>query len=357
MTSTTDTGVADTEHFEELSPDAAVDAFAQLFTSDASKKKPSDEEGEETPESTSEDDAEEQDATDQTEDETDPEADSSDEDGEEAETDDAASKKYSDDDETFVKIKVGEDEHEVPVKDLKRLFGQEAALTKKSQEVAELRRAVEADHEANAVRLQSLLGRATKRADAYRAIPWLQLTKDPNVPADQLQALQAEAQAALEEESFLTQESTKLLQHVQQQRQTDLVQQAKETVKVLGDQTSPMHIEGWNQQLYGDMLKFAVDQGVPAQVANAIADAPTLKVLHMAMMFAKGQQQVTKVAAKTKQDKAPKRIVKTSNSPAPVNSSKSQANQKKAMQRLAKSGSEDDAIDAFAAMFSPRDDD
>src|SRR5574337_877989 len=62
------------------------------------------------------------------------------EDGEDEDPEASKAKKDAGDD-VIVKIKVGDKEHEVPVKDLKRLYGQEASLTRKSQEVAAQRKA------------------------------------------------------------------------------------------------------------------------------------------------------------------------------------------------------------------------
>jgi hypothetical protein len=353
MTTTTNTGVADTETVTgPLDEHDATDAFfSRLFpeggNEDASKKKPSENEGENdtTPESDNEEPEQEAEDSDES-----PE-DEADGDGE-AEAEEKADKKFVDgDDTTFVKIKVGEEEHEVPVKDLKRLFGQESALTKKSQEVAEQRKAVEAEQTAYGMRLKALQDRAKARADEFRKVNWLALTKDPNVPADQLAILQQEAQKALDEENFLNAETNAFVQHVQGQQRATLAKQAAETVKVLGDQTSPLYIEGWNQKMYDDMRTFATGQGVPAEIVNQITEAPILKLLHMAMQFQRGAQKVQTI----KKDKTPKKIVKTSSAPAARDTTSSKATRKKAVDRLRSSGSEEDAISAFMTGMSAGD--
>lgn len=63
------------------------------------------------------------------------------EDSEDEEADPASTKEAKDD--HLVTVTVDGETKTVPVKDLKRLFGQEAALTRKSQEVAAARKATE----------------------------------------------------------------------------------------------------------------------------------------------------------------------------------------------------------------------
>src|SRR5271166_5311278 len=126
---------ATTEVTTALDSESAVaDAFLDRLK-DAEKPSEGDE-GEETEET--EEVAEETEDT-PSEDEAEADEDAQDEPSEEAEEETEEkpkSKKYADDSDTYVKVKVGEEEHEVAVKDLKRLWGQEASLTKKSQEVA-----------------------------------------------------------------------------------------------------------------------------------------------------------------------------------------------------------------------------
>src|SRR5262245_23738397 len=112
---------------------------------DASKKKPSNNETEANEEHESDNDAEheptDEDAEEPSED--DEESEGGEDDENDADEDDKPKRKFADDsDETYVKVKEGDTEHEVKVSDLKRLFGQEAALTRRSQEVAAERETV-----------------------------------------------------------------------------------------------------------------------------------------------------------------------------------------------------------------------
>jgi hypothetical protein len=178
------------------------------------KKKPSEKVKDED-EETDQPDAEDEEASEETPEEDSEEGDEEEGQDDEKSEDEDKAKKYADDsDETYVKVKIGDEEHEVKVTDLKRLYGQEASLTRKSQEVAEIRKAVEADQAKNIAAYDVMLKRSTERASQYRDLPWTQLMKDPNVPADQLAALQAEAQKAFEDEAFLKNELDGFMQKV-----------------------------------------------------------------------------------------------------------------------------------------------
>jgi hypothetical protein len=316
---------------------------------DASEKKPSKKQApQEDPE---QDNATEEDAdenSEETPEDEEAEAEGN-EDEEAAEDDDKAkSKKFADDgDDTYVKIKVGDDEHEVKVTDLKRLFGQEAALTRKSQEVAEERKAIDTKRAENIAAYDVLLKRATERADQYRALPWTSLMKDPNVPADQLQALQAEAAKAIEDEGFLKNELGNFMQKVTAEQATAHRAAAQECLKAINNPESPAHIKGWNDALYNDLRTFGAEMGIPAETVNQITDAGAIKILHMAMQFHRGAQ---KVVVTKKVNKTPTKIVKNSAS-SPATRSAPQVTAKSAVAKAKKSGSLQDAANAFEALM------
>lgn len=263
-------------------------------------------------------------------------------------TDKDKAKKFADDsDETYVKIKEGDTEHEVPVKELKRLWGQEAALTRRSQEVAEVRRVVEDERAKNVAAYDVLLKRSTERADVYRKLPWTELMRNPDIPTEQLTALQAEAQEALADETFLKNELNGFMQKVTEEQKTARVAAARDCIKALTTSESPHHIKGWNEATYNDIRSFATSTGVPAETVNAITDPAAIKILHMAMQFARGQSKVVT----TKVNKTPTKIVKNSASAPAARSSSKTVVKQQAITKAKKSGSMNDAINAFEAMF------
>ena len=158
--------------------DDAANAFLKLWDAE----EPSDEERKEgeTEETNVSEDTEDETTADENEGETeDGESSSEDADETEGEADKTKAKKYADDEGTYVKVKVGEEEHEVAVKDLKRLFGQEASLTKKSQEVAERTKAAEYAQAKSLAALDVMVKRAQESANPYRNVNWGSLDEGP----------------------------------------------------------------------------------------------------------------------------------------------------------------------------------
>lgn len=333
---TPDGSVSDVEIDVSKLSDSAEDAFLKNFISDEdpSKKKVSEQKEDDTTT-----DADETETSEET-----PEDKEDESKGDDAKT----KKKYLEDEETYIKVKVGEEEHEVPVKDLRRLFGQEAALTKKSQAVAAAQQKADNETAKALASLDVLLKRAQQRSQPFRELDFMKVAKE--LDDESLKVLRNEAQRAFEEETFLQNELGNFMQAVQQQQQQTRTATAKETIKSLSDQASPHYIEGWSQKTYDDLRAFAINEGVDAGLVNNVIEAPIIKLMHMAMQFKKGQSKV--VTTKTK--KAPTKIVKTSNSPVAV---KSDANlKKKADAKLARTGKQDDAVDAFLARMAVEED-
>ncbi|WP_368508093.1 hypothetical protein [Bradyrhizobium lupini] len=82
-------------------------------------------------------------------------------------------------------------------------------------------------------------------------------------------------------------------------------------------------------------------------MVNSITDPAAIKILHMAMQFKRG---ASKVVTKTV-NKTPKKIVKnTASAPAARGTAKSAAAAQKTAKAL-KTGSVNDAVDAFEALF------
>jgi hypothetical protein len=263
--------------------------------------------------------------------------------------DEGKSKKFADDsDETYVKVKVGDDEHEVKVSDLKRLYGQEASLTRKSQEVANERKVIDTKRAENIAAYDVMLKRATERANKYRELPWVQLQKDPNVPADQLQALMTEAQGAVEEETFLKSELGNFMQKVQDEQNAARRTAAQECLKQINNPESPNHIKGWSDALYNDIRSFGAELGIPEEMVNDITHAGAIKALHMAMQYHRG---VKKVVVTKPVNKTPTKIVKSSTTAPAARGSKEQVTAKTAVKKAVRTGSMQDAANAFEALL------
>ena len=250
-------------------------------------------------------------------------------------------------DDALVDVKVGEESHRVKVADLKRLFGQEAALTRKGQEIASAHTEAKTQIE----RATAVVTRALEKAEANYAsykdldlwdlsrkmepAAFKQLREDGQAALSDLQALQAEATA-------LRGEGTKVDQAAHQRA-------AREAVADLTNAKSPNHIEGWSDTLYEGLMTFAESKGLKS--ARTIVDPAVVKLLHMAHLYQSGVklagEKVTKVAS---QPAKPMRPGSSSQE-----TREARKPQDTAMDRLRRSGKSADAEDAFLARLRPRD--
>jgi hypothetical protein len=310
-------------------------AFLKHFTSkDADAEKPSgkaeDEEDKRVPQDT--DDTADDSAQNE------PDEAEGDEGGDEDET---PQKKYADSDDVYVKVKVGEEEHEASIKDLKRLYGQETALNQKSQQVAEARKAAEAEHERYVTGVASMLDRAKARFEPYAKIDFLLASQQ--LSAEEYTALRNEATAAYNDVQFLTSELDGTVKQIAEKAQQTLRETAVATIKTLSGDPKDGGIEGWNDKLYDDIRSYGVSQGIDKDAMNRLVDAPALRLIHKAMLFDRGKSKVVT----TKVNKTPKKVVKSSANPDEVRKITKGAPSVKANARLLKEGSIDAATDAF----------
>lgn len=335
--------------------DLAADEFLRHLTKkDAEEPSEKDEEGEDTEEdateteeeTTEEEDSDESPEEDTEEDSEETEEDDSEDTEEAEETTDTKAKKPTviESEDALVKIKVDGQEVTASIKDLKRLYGQEASLTRKSQEAAQIKQKAEESGARYVAGLESLLERAKEQAAPYANINFLALTKDPNVSSEELAALSDAANKAFDNVRYLETELDGVIKTANEQRQQQLMVAAKEAIKVLTDPKTG--IPGWNEQLYNDIRRFAVDSGMNEQVVNEMVDPTAFKILHMAMQYQKGKTAVTKTK---KVDKTPKRIIKGTPDETIKKSKTSQKTD--AFKRARETGHVDDAAEAFLSRW------
>jgi hypothetical protein len=243
-------------------------------------------------------------------------------------------------DDLMTTVKVGEEVFEVSVKDLKRLYGQEKSLTKKSQQVAEIRKTLEEDVKKNAGILQTLLAKAEEKLRPYAEIDMLLASRQ--MEPDDFAQLRKEAQAAYDDYQFLNQESDKYIEMVRDAQQQELKKRASEAIETLKQE-----IPDWSEDLYNKIRKYGVSQGISQQDIDQLVDPAAIKLVLKAMKYDQGK----KVAVK-KRTKAPQRVLK-SGATKPQNPARRARQQ--AMDTLVKSGSTDAARDAFLARWSASD--
>lgn len=240
------------------------------------------------------------------------------------------------DDDTLVEIPVDGETKQASIRDLKRLYGQEASLTQKSQSLATERKlATEATAKADA-QLQAMLARAQERFKPYQEIDML-VASSQMTPED-FAALRQEARAAESDLSFLTQEADSFYSDIQSQNQAKQAKDVKNCVEVL-----KREIPDWSNDLYNDIRNHAIASGLPEQAVNQYADPHVLMVLHKAMLYDR-----TKIVAKTKKARAPSKILRSKKAP-PAAADVKVRRQAEAQERLRQSPSGGNDIDDIAA--------
>lgn len=284
------------------------------------------EEAEETEEETYEDDEEDS--------ESDPEDDPEDDE----EDDDEVEPEVASDDHDVV-VTVDGAEHRVSVKDLKRLYGQEASLTQKSQAIAEQRRLVESQGLYLANILQQRYEHAQAQAKKYAGVDLFRASRE--LDDDEFEALRAAKENAESELQALEREGQEFLHRSTQTRNELLRAQAKESLKEI-----TKAIPDWSDELYGEIRTYAVSQGMDADTANEIIDPSAISMMHKAMLYDKAQR--TTATVKKKVTKAPKRVVKKSEKVTDNQTSKMKAKRRAAVE----SGDVDDVTDFFLAAMS-----
>jgi len=199
------------------------------------------------------------------------------------------------DDDAMVEVTVDGKVVQQTVKELKRLAGQEASLTRKSQETASKRKEADEAINKNHAVFQTLLAKAEEKYKPYSEVDMLLASK--TMEAEDFALLRKEAQDAGNDLKFLREEADKFYQDVQAQNQKAMQDAAKQAIEVLEND-----IPEWSNDLYNDIRAYAIEQGMDEATVNTIVDPTAIKILHKARLFDQTKQVATKkkVAAKKK---------------------------------------------------------
>lgn len=262
----------------------------------------------------------------------------------EEQEDDGSEESNSDQDEQRFQVKVAGEEKELTLTELKSLAQQGADYTKKTQQVAEQRKALEAEQkaieeakymrDAYAERLQAM----EQLLNAQQPVEDLESLKesDPigyavrvaemSQNKEKLYAIQAERQRIAE------------MQQAEQQQgmQQYLSEQAAKLSESLPEYSDPVKGEA----LRSDLRTFAKNLGFSDQELSAVRDARHVMALYKAMQYDKLQQSKPQL---NKRVSEPPKTIKSGNSNTATNTDQ----HKKAMAQLQKTGKIRDAVSAF----------
>ena len=275
------------------------------------------------------------DDTDPDDEEVEPEEDEDEEEEEEAEA------KKPLDDEQKVEILVDGETKSVSVRALKRLYGQEASLTRKSQETAQAKKDAQAQIERTHVTLQKMMEKAQEAYKPYAEVDMLVASK--TMSDQDFTALRKEAQLASDNLKFLGEEADKFYGDLKAQQQEALQKQAQECVKVLQEE-----VPDWSNSMYNDIRSYAVNQGLPEEEVNQYVDPNVIKLLNKAMLYDQGKQ---KAAVKKKKPSA-KKILRSKKAPQTANEAKRQSVEKKRQKVRSQRGTSlDDVTDLILSRW------
>jgi hypothetical protein len=208
------------------------------------------------------------------------------------------------DDDTLIEISVEGETKQASIKDLKRLYGQEASLTRKSQEVAAQRKEAEDNIGKTDAILQRMVQKAEERYQPYSEVDMILASK--NLDDADFTQLRKEAQDAHNDLKFIKEEANQFYDGLKQQQQAAMQDAAKEAVKVL-----EQDVPDWNNQLYDDIRSYAIGLGLPEEQVNNYVDPVVIKVLNKARLYDQAKQVTT-----TKKKRVAKKVLKSNKSPA-----------------------------------------
>lgn len=253
--------------------------------------------------------------------------------------------KFVEDEDAQVKIVVDGEEHTASIKDLKRFYGQEASLTRKSQEVAEVRKVAEENAKVHLVGLQALLERAEKEYEPFANLDFNLAAK--NLSDEDYKAVREAAEKAHANVRFFTEELSGMMQGLETKRVEDYKKAAAECIKAL--ENPETGIKGWNREAYDSLKDYVVTQGMPAEVYMDITNPVIFRIMHKAQQF----DNIKKLSTQKKAN-APKKVLKSKGA---LPSKKSGAQDLSALKVLKQRGDRDSAANAFMARWDNSSDD
>ena len=239
-----------------------------------------------------------------------------------AEDEDDAEESLELTDESLVEISVDGETKQASLKDLKRLYGQEASLTKKSQETSARRKEADEALERTSLHYNKMLERAEKQWEPYSKVDMLVAAKQ--MSDDDFAQLRNEARVAEDNLKFLKEESNSFYDSFKQDQAKQQQMQAQECIKVLS-----ADVPDWSNELYNSIRTYAVSQGFQQDQVDQYVDPSVIKILNKARLY----DQSKKTAATKKVAKPPVKVLRSKKAPASSQDAK-QAKTSAAMKRM-----------------------
>ena len=243
-------------------------------------------------------------------------------------------KSKSADDEDEVSVSVDGKELKVKVKDLKRLYGQEASLTQKSQAVSNAHKAIETQGLQVAKILDARIKAAESKYAKYADVDLFKAQRE--LEPEEFDALRSAQKASKEELDALRAEADTFIAESLKTRQELIRAKAKLALPKIKEA-----IPEWNDKLYEELRLYAVGQGFDKDDINELVDPSAIVMIRKAMLFDAAKAKTENVTKKV--IKAPKAVLKKGDKPSDTASVKL----KQARRQAATTGD----IDDIAALY------
>jgi hypothetical protein len=225
------------------------------------------------------------------------------------------------------------DGESLSAEELKLGYLRQSDYTKKTQAVAEQRKAFEAQTAEAEATMNALMSAAGADISRFENVNWEQAAIDN---PDQYRQAKAAFEQAQSTYNLIKAQADQF--QTQQQQQTEAAQKeaAKESLTVL-----KTNIPNWNNDLYYKIGEYAQGLGVSGEEFNKVSDHRLITALWKAMQF----DQAKKVTAKKKAKSSPTKTL--SGSKADSTKAVQSESARKTRERLRKSGTVDDAAAAL----------
>lgn len=243
------------------------------------------------------------------------------------------------DDDAEIEILVDGETRRASVKELKRLYGQEASLTRKSQEVATQRKEADDAISKSQMVFDRLLQQAQERYKPYQDVDMLVASK--SMSTEDFAQLRKEATDAHKDLQFLTEEANQFFGDLQEQHKAAQQAAARDCVKTLQEE-----IPDWSNQMYNDIRAYAINQGLQEDHVNQIVDPAVIQIINRARLFDQGK----KVATVKKKSAEQKKVLRSKKSP-PNDSAKRKASLAKQQEALRNSRDIDDVANVILSRW------
>ncbi len=225
------------------------------------------------------------------------------------------------------------DGESLSAEELKLGYLRQSDYTKKTQAVAEQRKAFEAQTAEAEATMNALMSAAGADISRFQNVNWEQAAIDNPDQYRQAKAAYEQAQSTY---NLIKAQADQF--QTQQQQQTEAAQKeaAKESLTVL-----KTNIPNWNNDLYYKIGEYAQGLGVSGEEFNKVSDHRLITALWKAMQFDQAKQ----VTAKKKAKSSPTKTL--SGSKADSTKAVQSESARKTRERLRKSGTVDDAAAAL----------